>query len=266
MRGAIRIGVTQWSVDGRGPDTVRRAASLGFAAMHISSGELDGSLRLDGGALRDAYLEAARESGVTIDAIAGGDLNDVGMTSPAGSRNADRCRTTIQIAIDAAAEMGVPLVFLPSFRAGEIHDAADLRRTAAVLADACDHVAGRPVTIATENTLGADGNLELLQVADRPELRVLLDTQNPSLWGHPATAMIEPLWPHLADQAHVKDGRDGQMGNAILGDGDSDFLATATALRQRGFDGALISENDYHGPRIANAMRDIEVLAGVFGA
>ena len=35
--------------------------------------------------------------------------------------------------------MGVPLVFLPSFRAGEIRDDADLRRTAEVLAEACDY-------------------------------------------------------------------------------------------------------------------------------
>lgn len=266
MPGAIRIGVTQWSLDGRGPETVRRAARLGFEAMHISSGELDGSFRLDDGAVRDAYLDAARDTGVTIDAVAGGDLNDVGMTSPAGSRDADRCRTTIHIAIDAAAEVGAPLVFLPSFRAGEIHDVSDLRRTAEVLAAACDYAEGRPVTIATENTLGVEGNLDLLRIADRPALRVLLDTQNPSLWGHTVVAMIEPLWSHLADQVHVKDGRDGQMGNTNLGDGDSDFMATAKALRRHGFRGVLISENDYHGRRSVDATRDLAVLAGTFGA
>ena len=83
------------------------------------------------------------------------------------SLEAERCEATIRIAIDAAADMHVPLVFLPSFRAGEIRDDADLHRTATVLASACDYVRGRPVTIATENTLGIDGNLELLRLAGR---------------------------------------------------------------------------------------------------
>ena len=141
-----------------------------------------------------------------------------------------------------------------------------MRRTADVLADACDYVAGRPVTIATENTLGADGNLQLLAGAGRPDLRVLLDTQNPALWGHPVAAMIDALWPYLADQVHAKDGRNGEMGNTLLGEGEASFLESAGALRDLGFAGAVISENDYHGERSHLAARDIQVMTQVFGA
>ncbi len=262
----IRIGVTQWSVDGRGPDTIHQAATLGFDAIHLSSGELDGDMRLDDASLRDRYVQAAGETGVAIGAIAPGDLNDLGLTSPTGSVNARKCRDSVRIAIDAAVEMRVPLVFLPSFRAGEIRDESDLWRTAKVLAEACDQAAGSMVTIATENTLGADGNLRLLEAVGRPELRVLLDTQNPALWGHAVAPLVVDLWPHLIDQVHVKDGRGGQMGNAVLGEGESGFLETAIALRERRFAGMLISENDYHGERQAFALRDIAVLAEVFGS
>ena len=88
----------------------------------------------------------------------------------------------------------------------------------------------------------------------------------PSLWGHDVAAMIEPLWPHLTDQVHAKDGRAGQMGNAILGDGDAAFATTARELVARGFRGSLISENDYHGARAAAATRDIAVLVAAFGS
>jgi L-ribulose-5-phosphate 3-epimerase len=264
MRSSVVVGVTQWSLDGRGADTVRRAAALGFEAIHLDSGELDGDLRLDDAAVRDAYLLAARESGVRIAAIAGGDLNALGLTSPRGSADARRCRDSIRIAIDAAADMGVPVVFLPSFRAGEIRDEADLRRTAEVLAEACDHVNGRAVTVATENTLDAAGNTRLLAAADRPDLRILLDTQNPFLWGHPVAPMVDALWPHLVDQVHVKDGRDGVMGDAALGEGESDFAATAGALRRHSFAGTVISENDYHGDRSSLAARDIATVAAAF--
>jgi len=262
----LRIGVAQWSVDGRGPETMHRAAALGFDTIHLSSGELDGDLRLDDDTVRDAYLRAGRETGVAIDAIAAGDLNDLGMTSPAGSAQARKCRDSIRIAIEAAGEMNVPLVFLPSFRVGEIHHEADLRRTAEVLAEACDHAASRSVTVATENTLDAAGNLMLVRAVGPSRLRVLLDTQNPALWGHSVPAMVDDLWPHLAAQIHVKDGRDGVMGNAVLGEGDSGFHETALALRERGFEGGFISENDYHGERQAWVSRDIAVLTAAFGA
>jgi L-ribulose-5-phosphate 3-epimerase len=239
---------------------VYQAADLGFTAMHIDSGDLDGALRLDDDAVRESYRKACTETGVTIAAIAGGELNDLGLTSAPGTRNADKCRTSIRIAIDAAVDLGVPVVFLPSFRVGEIRDEADLRRTAEVLAEACDYAADRPVTIATENTLGAEANLRLLAAAGRSALRILLDTQNPYLWGHPVAPMVDALWPHMVDQVHVKDGRDGIMGDAALGEGESDFADTAAALRRLGFAGTAISENDYHGDRSVLAGRDIATV------
>jgi sugar phosphate isomerase/epimerase len=220
---------------------------------------------MDDEAVCDGYLRASHETGTAITAISPGDLNDLGLTSPPGSRNARDCVVTTRIAIDAAVEMHVPLVFLPSFRAGEICTQADLRQTAEMLADACEYVAGRPVTIATENTLDAEGNLRLLAAAGRPELRVLLDTQNPALWGHVVADMVETLWRHLADQVHVKDGRDGQMGTAVLGEGQSGFPETARTLRKRGFAGTLISENDYHGERSRYATMDIAAMIAAFG-
>ena len=86
------------------------------------------------------------------------------------------------------------------------------------------------------------------RLIDRPNARVLLDTQNPALWGHDVAAYVERLWPRLANQVHVKDGRDGRMGNAVLGDGEAGVRRRpSAALRAHGFDGILISENDYTG-------------------
>jgi hypothetical protein len=108
---------------------------------------LDSQLRLDDDEVRERYLQAGRACGVRIGAIAGADLNHLGLTSPAGSRNARRCWDSIRIAIDAAADMDVAMVFLPSFRAGEIRDDAGLRRTAEMLAAACDYARARPMRL-----------------------------------------------------------------------------------------------------------------------
>ena len=111
--------------------------------------------------------------------------------------------------------------------------------------------------------VGRTSRLRLLRAAGRSDLRVLLDTQNPALWGHAVAPMVDALWPYLVDQVHVKDGIDGEMGNAVLGEGESGFAATLAALRRRGFAGALVSENDYHGARSELAARDIAILADI---
>ena len=259
------IGVCKWSLDGYGAEALLQAARLGFGAIHLDSADLGEALSLEHAALRDDYLRAAKETGVQITALSPGKLNDYGLSSPAGSPNAIRCRDLIRVSIDAAAAMGVSLVYLPSFRAGEIFNDGDLGHTAEALAEACAYAEGRPVAVATENTLGTDGNLRLLEAAGRPpNLCVLLDTQNVAMWGFDAAAVTDALWPYLSDQVHVKDGSGGQMGNALLGEGEARFGQTAARLRAHDFAGALISENDYLGERQANAARDIATMTEIF--
>jgi sugar phosphate isomerase/epimerase len=55
------------------------------------------------------------------------------------------------------------------------------------------------------------------------------------------------------------------MGDAAPGEGESDFAATAGALRRHSFAGTVISENDYHGDRSSLAARDIATVAAAFG-
>jgi sugar phosphate isomerase/epimerase len=263
----VTFGVCQWSLDGTGPDSLARAAELGFSAIHLDGGSFASDAWLpDGPASTAIYADAAARAGVTISAVAPGHLNQLGLTSPAGSERALACERNIVIAIEAAARLDAPLIFLPSFRNGEIHDDQGLRRTAAAMRAACDRAATYGIAVATENTLGAADNVRLLAMVDRPNARVFLDTQNPSLWGHDVAAYVDALWPHLAGQVHVKDGRDGRMGNAALGDGESGFTATATALVAHGFAGTLVSENTYVGEAAGTAARDVATLKRLFAA
>ena len=98
---------------------------------------------------------------------------------------------------------------------------------------------------ATENTLSVDGNLRLRRATGRSDLRVLLDTQNPALWGHAVAPMVDGLWRYLVDKVHVKDGIDGVMGNAVTGEGDSGFAAKLAALRRRGFRVTIVGSQPY---------------------
>jgi 2-epi-5-epi-valiolone 7-phosphate 2-epimerase len=261
----VSIGVCQWSLDARGPDALVRAAELGFSAIHLDGDDLAiGDWWPDGPGAAVAIEAASARTGVTIAAVAPGRLNQLGLTSPAGSEEARSCERSIAVAIHAAARLGASLIYLPSFVNGEIRDESGLRRTAEAMQGACDLAAADGLLVATENTLSATDNLRLLASVDRPNARVLLDTQNPALWGHDVAAYLDALWPHLANQVHVKDGRDGRMGNAPLGDGEAGFAATIAALKAHGFDGSLISENDYSGDAAGRAAHDVTLLTRSF--
>lgn len=261
----VTIGVTQWSLDGLGVETLHAAAELGLTAIHIDAGELGGDLLLDKPSLQAAYSNAARETGVSITGIAPGYLNSYGLTNINDPSNVKRCRQLIHIAIDAAAEMNVPLVFIPSFGASEIRTQEDLLCTARVLEEACVYAADRGLSLSTENTLDANGNLRLLDAVGIPNLRVLLDTQNIVVRGIDGTAFAIELWQRLSDQVHIKDGTGGKLGNALLGAGDGKFMEMAGTLRSLGFDGTLILENDYQGENRARAARDIATVQEIFG-
>jgi len=262
----VAFGVCGWSLGRSGPDQLERAAELGFSLVHLDGDEVvRGDWLPDGPAAAAAFADAAERTGVGIAAVSPGRLNQLGLTSPDGSEEARACQQSITVAVAAAVTLGARLVFLPSFRNGQIPDDAGLRRTAEVVRWACDKAADHDLLIATENTLDVEGNLRLLAEVGRPNARILLDTLNPALWGHDVAAYTESLWLHLVDQVHVKDGRDGRMGNAALGDGQAGIEETVAVLRAHGFDGSLISENEYGGWAAGGATRDIAWLTRAFG-
>jgi sugar phosphate isomerase/epimerase len=256
----IRIGVAQWCLDVSGIDAIYRARELGFAAVHVDAGGWRDRPSLADPRVRTAYRRACEMTEVAITAIGVNELNLHPMTMPESQRRESRCWRAIACAIFAAAELRVPLVFLPSFRQGEMRSRTDRQRTSHILSAACELAAQHQITIASENTLDADDNLDLIRMVACPNLCILLDTYNPR--GAPA-ALASSLWPHLSDQVHAKDGVGGIMGNALLTEGDGGFSEIAAQLRVLGFNGTLILENDYRANTRERALRDRAIAAGL---
>lgn len=222
-----KIGVAQWCLDCRGVDTIFRAAQLGFFAIHISSGAPGEEFFVADSKIQQLYSQAQRDTSVDIAAIAFNILDTYALTSPPKTFQAKKCWDVIRAGIDAAANMKVDLVYLPSFQNSEIRNEYDLKRTAEVLCDTCIYAEKGNVVIATENTLNAENNKKIIKFVDHPKLHILIDTYNPILWSIRPTDLIRELWPYMCNQIHVKDGQDGIMGNAILNRGRSKFAETA---------------------------------------
>lgn len=256
-----KVGVAQWCLDREGAASVARAAELGFEAVHLGAGTPGRDDYVGSERLQAEYADRARRHGVEIGALAMNVLETYGMTGPPGTELARRCEAVIRSTIDAAARMGVPLVYAPSFHANEIRDRRGLERTGEVLREACAYAQGRGVMVVSENTLGAEGNSTLVGLVGHPQFRILVDVYNPMLWGHRVPDLIRAVRAHMCGQVHVKDGRGGAMGNAPLGEGEGGFAEAARALREVGFNGVVILENDYTTDAERRVRQDRNALA-----
>lgn len=260
----VRIGVAEWCLDCRGPLAIYRAARLGLSAIHIDTEDSVANISLRSLKIQNAYRKAIDDTGVQITAIAVNSLNQFGMTHAPRSIQAERCWEMIQLALDAALNLQVPMVYLPSFNDGEIHNHRDLMRTADAIRRACVSSEGSKILLATENTLDGKGNLELLAAVGHDRLRVLIDTLNPVLWGHSTSSLVEQLWPYMCNQIHAKDGTAGEMGNATLNTGIANFEETASTLCSLYFDGYLILENQYHIETETRVAADKAAIVALF--
>lgn len=261
-----KIGVAQWVVDRPGPRAIARAAALGFEAIHLDAG-LPGSENFVGRSVASRrYGLLAADSGVAIVGLACTGVDQLGILGRPEGRTVDRCRDIVHAALDAALELGCPLVYVPSLERGRIREPDDLMRTADLLREACEHAEAGGVLVATENTLGATGNRELFARVSHPRLRVLFDHYNPLISGHDPLELLGAVREHLCDQIQVKDGRDGAVGSTPLGEGDGRFHATCEHLRASGYTGLVISANDYRMDAEARAKRDLLALRRHFAA
>lgn len=261
----IRIGVCQWSLDRGGVAALTRAARLGFAGIQLGIADEETAAGLTEPALRQDYLQAAEETGVAILGFGVNALNRYPLHSHPDSEDGRRAWRLLCSALDTALAMQVSLVYCPAFLRGEIRTDEELARASAMLRRGCEYVAGRPLLLATENSLDAAGHLRLIEQVGHPALRVLVDSYNPVVFGHRATDLLLGLPAEvLCDQMHVKDGLAHVMGSASLGQGEGHFEEFAHMLQARAFDGWLICENDYTTDAEERVAADLATLTRLF--
>ncbi|MEU8890011.1 TIM barrel protein [Streptomyces sp. NPDC048442] len=245
---APRIALADWRLPVAGKAAVELAARTGADAVQLDLGGPGRADWLDAPGSVAALRETAEATGVELAALSGNLLNDIGLTAPEGSAPADLVRTTLLRLLDTATALGVPLVFVPSFRRSAIDSASDLRRTATVLAWAAREAADRNLLLASENALSPTDSRDLVEAVASPAFRLLLDTYNPRAAGVDVPELIRVNAPWICGQVHLKDGLRGEGGGVPLGGGDGRLTETLTALASYAVPvGTLVVETDHRG-------------------
>ena len=238
------LGITQWSLPGNAAYTLQLASQLGFDAVQLEFGSWDSGMTLSHQRLRDLYLKDSRDLGIRLLPLTINALCRYGVVDGFSTPDGQIAKDTILAALDAAAAMGMEGVTMPSFGANEIRTQAHYAHTVEALQFSCEQAAARGLTVYTENVLSAQEMDRLFRDCASNQLRLLFDSQNYSVFGHAyAVDVLKAHWDKLGNHLHVKDG--GDMGSMLLGTGSSPFTQVMETLRERGYKGTVVLENNY---------------------
>ena len=253
-----KLGICNFCVPGTGVFAPHFVAEAGLDGMSIEFGSLAKGFPLDSRRLQDAYLDAQQQTGIEYPNIGLSDFDNTSMHALEGSPSYEVGRRMFRGAIEAAAHMKIPLVFAPSFLASEIKSDEELDRTAEAFRFACDLAGERGVAVASENMLPPARQRQLVEAVGRENFRLFYDSNNLfHFMGIDQVRALQDTYDLLAPQLHVKDGKKGGLGSALLGTGDANFKGVMKELGTRGYDGWLIIENAYEQMPLRGVMEDV---------
>lgn len=257
----IKFGICEWSSPIQGPYICKFVKELGLDGVELAQGDYEHSFPLSNPYIQDAYLEEAAKYGIEFSAIAVNCLDYYGMTKPEGSESKRIALMAIEKAVNTAKRMKLPVVQLPTFLESRIDTENDFEEVSKCLKYACELASSSGIIIATENALSASENLRLLEKTGCRNLKVYMDTQNPYFnKGYSASDMIRELGDEICE-VHVKDGIEGEISSALLGEGVTDYYASVKALCDIGYEGFVHLENYYDQAPLNCCNRDaVELL------
>lgn len=247
------VGLAEWRLPVDAGEAVRLAATVGADGVQLDFGGPGRGAWIDAPGRIDALRAEAQAREVALLAVAGNHFNDVGLTSEPRI-----VRPLLERLLDAAVALGVPLVFVPSFRRSAIDRPAAFAATVRVLRWAAAEAQERGLVLANENVLTGDRARALADEVGSPAFRLVLDTFNPVEAGLRTDALVAALGDLLADQIHLKDGPPGRGASPMLGAGAGRLRETLDALRAlRVPVRAFVLENDYRDGDTARLAADL---------
>lgn len=256
-------GIAAWCVDPAAADrdVFGAVERHGLNSMHLAIGSTDDVASLKRSSWRAGVRRRCGETGVRISCLA---LNVVEQMAVCGACGDDFNRRQFSniflTALEFAAELAVPLIYVPSFGLAEITSDVCLRETAELIGRAAEAARPLRIDVASENSLGPADTTRLIDLVGQENFKILFDIYNPLRWGHSPMELIAAEFNSFAAQIHVKDGRLPRYGNAPLGEGDGNVIEIVQELLRRGFDGIFVLENDYARTRGLDVQKDLETL------
>ncbi len=270
----MRIGICSWSLQAENlEDLIEKVDQVGIDAVQLALDPVREGWGVD--AVRLAFSEVGVEVISAMMAMEGEDYSTLQSIERSGGVRPDETWEKNQgNAIDnaaIAADLGIELVTLHAGFIPHRADDPERRKMLQRLAQLADTFAARGVKLALETGQESAATLEgALEALGRSDVGVNFDPANMILYGmgNPVEALVR-LAPRVA-QIHIKDALAsevaGEWGSeVVVGTGEVDWQAFATAYHQASLDCHLVVEREAGEARVADARSAVEVIDGAFG-
>jgi sugar phosphate isomerase/epimerase len=256
-------------VPGTGVFAPRLVAEAGLDGMSIEFGTYENGFPLSNRRIQDAYREARERHGIEYCNIGCSGFDFIPFHAHRGHALYDIVKKFVKDAIDAAAYLEIPLVFMPAFHASAIDTEDEFRRAAEMFRYACDLASEKGIKIGSENMMDSERQLRLCEEVGRDNFGIFYDSDNYFYnKGYDQIEILDAVYDRIVPQLHVKDGKRGVLAGALLGTGDAGFYDVMAYLRKRNYEGWLIIENLYEREPLralnedvyATFRQDVEIL------
>lgn len=240
---------------------LEQAKAAGLDGVEVGVGGPADRLQIADPDYRKKLQDQMQATGLPIRSLMMGLLNDCPLaTDP-------RAPEWLEQAIDAASELGAPIILVAFFGNGDLLGEGgqikgpEIQEAMKRLKAAAPRARDLGVVLAIENYLPGRLNARILNAIDSEAVKVYYDVYNTGVTrGHDVPADIRLLGHHIA-QFHFKNGPD------YLDKGNIDFPAIAKAIHDINYDGWIVLEtsNPSKDP-VADAKRNGEFVRKLFAS
>jgi L-ribulose-5-phosphate 3-epimerase len=231
----LRIGVTDWNLNlGANPESVPKAAELGFQGVQISFGRalVNGKMPADQPQVIARYLSLSQQHDVAIDGTCVDKLHDNGLKSD------PLAMKWVSDAIRLTRDLKTKVLLLPFFGRWAIKSEAEMGRVGDALRELAPDAERAGVVLGLEDTISAEDNVRIMDMSRSKNVLVYYDVGNSTKAGFDVVKEIRWLGKDRICQFHFKDNPH------LLGEGTIQFGRVVQAVRDIGWTGWVNLETD----------------------
>jgi sugar phosphate isomerase/epimerase len=253
-RRRFKIGACEWSLRKSDPSSLEVAKQIGLDGVQVNLGSAGDQMHLLQPAVQQAYLDAAKRTGVAISSLAIAEMNNVPLKSD------PRAEQWLADSIEVLQALNLKIVLVAEFSKGDLFgDQAGVDRTVEVLKRLAPKAEKAGVIFGLENYLSASENLEILRRVGSPAVQVYYDVGNSTDKGYDVYQEIRMLKGKVCE-FHAKDG------DFMLGQGRIDFRKVRAAMDDINFSGWIQIEAAAPHELVSDYQKHYNFLKGVFNA
>ena len=223
------IGACDWSINQMCKvEAMQTAKRIGLDGVQLSLGNVANDMHLRRKDIQQAYINAAKESGVKIGGLAIGELNNIPYKSD------PRTEQWVSDSIDVAKTLGVRAILLAFFNNGDLrNDPAGQKVVIERLQKVAPKAEKAGVILGIESWLNANEHMNIIKAVGSKNVKVYYDVCNSNQMGYNIYDEIRWLGKENICEFHCKEN------GYLLGTGKVDFKEVRKAIDDIGYTGWL---------------------------